>query len=103
MIEDWSGLHQMDAALRDRADSSPIARAQLEERVRSDSPGSTPLSVLLFEIILASAYAPDLFAELVITDGWAHVVRGAGPIDPETFDLSSMYSASAQTLISRTD
>jgi hypothetical protein len=62
----------------------------------------TPLSVLLFELTLASAYAPDVFAEIVITNGWAHVVRGDRDLDPRTFDVSRIYSDTARALIGRT-
>jgi hypothetical protein len=62
----------------------------------------TPLSVLLFELILASAYAPDVFAEIMITNGWAHVVRGDRDLDPRAFDVSRIYSDTARALIGGT-
>jgi hypothetical protein len=62
----------------------------------------TPLSVLLFELVLGSAYAPAVFAEIVITNGWAHVVRGDGDVDPPAFDVSRIYSDTARALIGRT-
>ena len=102
VIEDWSGLHHLDAELQARAANDRSVHAKLEEHARSGRPSDTPLSVLLFELILASAYAPELFAEIVVTDGWAHVVRGPGNMDPDAFDLSHVYSDAAARLIART-
>jgi hypothetical protein len=62
----------------------------------------TPLTVLLFELVLASAYAPSVVAEMVVADGWAHVVRGPADIDASTFDASCLYSPTAGSLIART-
>jgi len=58
--------------------------------------------VLLFELVLASAYAPSVVAEMVVADGWAHVVRGPADIDASTFDASCLYSPTAGSLIART-
>jgi hypothetical protein len=61
----------------------------------------TPLSVMLFELVLASAYAPDVFAEIVITNGWVHVVRGDRDLDRRASDVSRIYSDTARALIGR--
>jgi hypothetical protein len=60
------------------------------------------LSLLLLELVVASAYAPELIAEIVIADGWAHVVRGDGPVDPDRFDVRDLYTGAAGRLIAQT-
>jgi hypothetical protein len=60
-----------------------------------------PLSVLLFELVLAPAYARDVFAEIVIANGWAHVVRGDRDLDADAFDASGIDSETARALIAR--
>jgi hypothetical protein len=102
VIEDWSGLHQFEAALHTMISTDPSARARLDKKVRAGWTAATPLSVLLFELVLASAYAPQLFDEIVIADGWAHVVRGSESIDPDTFDVSHVYSDTARRLLTTT-
>lgn len=102
VIEDWSAEHRLEVGLRALEQSDQAVRAKLEEHVRSGRPAVTPLSVLVFEIVLASAYAPELFTEIVVADGWAHVVRGPEDVDPHTFDLSHVYSDAARTLIGGT-
>jgi predicted O-methyltransferase YrrM len=102
VVEDWSALHHTDAALSVRAKTDQLVLAELEEHMRSGHSIDTPLSVLLFEMTLAAAYAPSVFAEIVIADGWAYVVRGPGALDHTVFDLSRVYSDFAGTLIART-
>jgi predicted O-methyltransferase YrrM len=102
VVEDWSGQHRIDAALRAHMAADPSIHERLEEQLRSGQTAATPLSVLLFELILASAYAPRLFTEIVVTDGWAHVVRGPQEVDPDTFDLSRVYSDMAGALLTTT-
>ena len=100
VIEDWSAEHRLEVGLRALEQSDEALRATLEEHVRSGRPAATPLSVLVFELVLASAYAPELFPEIVVADGWAHVVRGGDNVNPDTFDLSHVYSDAARRLIS---
>jgi predicted O-methyltransferase YrrM len=102
VIEDWSGLHQVEVALTTMISTDPTARARLDRKLRSGQTAATPLSVLLFELVLAAAYAPRLFAEIVIADGWAHVVRGSETIDPDAFDVSQVYSERAGRLLATT-
>ena len=85
-----------------RAETDPELRAKLEAVVRMGQETDVPLSVLLFELILASAYAPTVFGEITVSDDWACVVRGPGAVDAATFDVSQVYSAAARTLIGRT-
>jgi predicted O-methyltransferase YrrM len=101
VIEDWSGPHHLDAEYAVRAKTNAKLRARLEELAFTDV-GEPPLTVLLFELLLASAYAPSLVAEVLVTDNLAHVVRGPAEIDHSDFDVSELYSDAARLLIART-
>jgi predicted O-methyltransferase YrrM len=103
VIEDWSGIHHYEAELGRRAEQDPAVAAKLAARALAGDTPDTPLSVMLFELVLAAAFVPDVFTEIVVTHGWACVERGPGVVDPETFDLSRVYSYFARTLIGRTD
>lgn len=100
VIEDWSGLHLQDAALRKRASRDPAVAeklaviAALNQGVRQQS----PLSVLLFEVILAAAYAPTAFAEVTIARDWARIVRGPAPL-PSNFDLATAVPENMRSLL----
>jgi predicted O-methyltransferase YrrM len=101
VIEDWSGLHHLDAEYAVRAKTNAKLRAKLEELAYSDV-NELPLTVLLFELLLASAYAPSLVAEVFVTDNLAHVVRGPADISESEFDVSGLYSDTARLLMART-
>lgn len=100
VIEDWSWHHRLDARLQARADRDDVMWTKLAEHALLGTT-PTPLSVLLLELVLGSAYAPDVIAEIVITNGWAHVVRGDRDLDPDAFDVSGIYSDTARALIAR--
>jgi predicted O-methyltransferase YrrM len=102
VIEDWSWPHQVDALLQIQIAADPTLRERLQEQARARGKVDTPLSVLLFELILASAYAPQAFAEILVADGWAQVVRGREALDPDTFDVSQVYSELAGSLLTAT-
>jgi predicted O-methyltransferase YrrM len=102
VIEDWSKVHKLDAAFAARARVDVDFRQRLAEHVGSDPVTEAPLSLLLLELVVASAYAPELIAEIVIADGWAHVVRGNGQVDPDRFDVTGLYTDTAGRLIART-
>ncbi len=76
VIEDWSGAHT------------------------NFQPGpETPLSVLLFELMLAAAHRPALIAEIAIRRGLAIVRRGPEAIDPGSFDVSAIYGKVGRDLM----
>jgi hypothetical protein len=102
VIEDWSWPHQVDALLQIQIAADPTLLERLQEQARARGKVDTPLSVLLFELILASAYAPQAFAEILVADGWAQVVRGREALDPDTFDVSQVYSELAGSLLTTT-
>jgi hypothetical protein len=99
VIEDWSGLHHWDTKLHEAAERDPQVLARLAEKVAAAAePAPVPVTVLLFELVLASAFAPDLVAEVTIRDGWAAVVRGPGQAD-QAFRLSDTFSDHGARLI----
>jgi predicted O-methyltransferase YrrM len=102
VIEDWSWLHEIEVALLAEIAADPAIRERLDEQARARGRIDTPLSVLLFELILASAYAPQAFEQVLVADGWAQVVRGRGSLDPDTFDVSRIYSSMASSLLTTT-
>jgi cephalosporin hydroxylase len=102
VIEDWSWLHQLEVGLLAQVAADPTIRERLEEQVRAGRRVDTPLSVLLFELILASAYAPQVIEEILVADGWAQVLRGRETVDPDTFDVSQVYSDMAGSLLTTT-
>jgi predicted O-methyltransferase YrrM len=102
VIEDWSGIHQWDALLARQAEHDASLRQRLDAAEARGESARTPLSIMLFELVLASTYAPETFSEVFVTDGWAYVVRGPGAIDAASFDLSRVYTDFARTLLGRT-
>ncbi len=100
VIEDWSGLHHFDKKLRAAAERDPDVRELVETAAADGEPALVPLTVLLFELVLASADAPDLVADVSIRDAWAEVVRGPAPADG-TFRLDSILSEYGARLINR--
>jgi hypothetical protein len=101
VIEDWSGLHHWDAMLREAALRDPEVLERIGAKVAAaGEPAPVPVTVLLFELVLASAYAPDLVAEVTIRNGWATAVRGPAPAD-STFRLNETFTDHGGRLISR--
>lgn len=98
VIEDWSGLHHWERALEASIRSDPDVGAAIGKRLEEGAEPITPLSVMLFELVLASAFSPELVSDVHVADGWATVVRGAGDIGPEGFALADCYSATAAQL-----
>jgi predicted O-methyltransferase YrrM len=102
VIEDWSGVHHWDASLARKAEQDAAVRQHLGAAGARGESARTPLSIMLFELILAAAYAPEIFSEVFVTDNWAYVTRGPGALDGATFDLSAVYTDFARTLLGRT-
>jgi hypothetical protein len=61
-------------------------------------PDEAPLTVLIFELLLASAYEPGAVASVTASRDWAHVIRGPAMLD-ETFDLSACYGDRGRALL----
>ena len=99
VIEDWSGLHRYEMVLESRMQEDPAVAATVAARLQTDGAPATPLSVMLFQLILASTYAPSSVEQIVVSDGWASITRGPADLDPSTFALSDTYSDKAADLI----
>jgi cephalosporin hydroxylase len=57
-----------------------------------------PLTILVFELLLASAYEPDIVASVTASRDWAQVIRGPATLD-EHFDLSACYGDRGRALL----
>lgn len=62
-------------------------------------PNQTPLSLLVFELVMACANLPTLITEVEIDRAWAVVRRGSMPVDPEGFDIANLYGARGRGMI----
>lgn len=80
LIEDWSWAHTL---LGDAA-----GRAQ-----------KPPLTIFVFELILACAHHPAMFANVEVSKNWAVVERGTGDVDASTFDLAECFGTRGRALI----
>lgn len=63
------------------------------------NPGETPLTKLVFQIVMACPSAPDLVSEVLVDRDWALVRRGSAPVDPATFDITSCFGARGRALL----
>lgn len=79
LIEDWWWAH---------ADAAGSIR-----------PDEVPLTVLVFELILASAHAPGIVARVTADREWVAVVRGDVEVNADTFDLSALYGPRGRALV----
>jgi predicted O-methyltransferase YrrM len=82
VIEDWSWAHH----------DGPFLYG---ERFRT----ATPLSVLVFELMLVAAHHPAMIDQIVLEPGWALVRRGPEAIDPGSFDVSGNYGEIGRELM----
>jgi predicted O-methyltransferase YrrM len=82
VVEDWSWAHH-DGPFR------------YGERLRR----ATPLSVLVFELMLVSAHHPTMIDQIVLRPGMALVRRGPEVIDPGSFDVSASYGEIGRDLM----
>ena len=80
LIEDWSWAHNALGACGEWGDE-------------------VPLTVLVFELILACAHRPTLISNVNVYQNWALVTRGDAEIAPGSFDLSRCYGPRGRALI----
>ena len=80
VIEDWSWAHT--AILGPWSESDEI-----------------PLTVVVFELILACAHRPNVVENVDVYKNWAVVTRGDAELDAETFDISTCYGPKARALV----
>ena len=57
-----------------------------------------PMTILIFELLLASAYEPGIVASVTASRDWARVVRGPAMLD-DTFDISACYGNRGRALL----
>ncbi len=62
-------------------------------------PQRTPLTVLVFEIVIACAHSPGLIGGLEIDRAWATIERGEGPIDAGRFDVRHLGGETGEELL----
>lgn len=58
-----------------------------------------PLTVFIFELILACANRPDVIAGVDVSLFATRVTRGPASLDPETFDISTCYEPHDRALV----
>jgi len=83
IIEDWHWAH------------TELGREPLE----GFWPDETPLTRLVFELVLAEPAVPGLIAELTIETGSARIVRGDAAIDPGGFEISECSNPRGRRLL----
>lgn len=99
VIEDWSTIHHLDAGIAAIIREDPSARERLEAIARQAPRPPQPLTVLIFELVLAAAFRRDVVSEVVVVDDWAYAVRGPAVVDPDTFFLADLYGTTAAQLL----
>lgn len=86
ILEDWSGDHLLERELRAALDNDPKGRAieQFSTAVAQVEQRNAPMSVLICQLVIASAYHPDWISSIRMADGFCEVRRGPGEILPNT-------------------
>ncbi|MDQ2676330.1 MAG: hypothetical protein M3Y34_05925, partial [Actinomycetota bacterium] len=62
-------------------------------------PGETPLTRLLFEIVLSISSLPGLVADLKVDFRTVEMTRGNRAVDPSTFDVSRSFNSRGRNLL----
>ena len=83
VIEDWRWAHP------------PID----EEEPEGIWPAQTPLTRLIFEIVLSISSLPGLVADVKVELRTVEITRGELAVDPSTFDVSQSYNARGRRLL----
>lgn len=63
-------------------------------------PGETPLTKLVFEIVMACPSTPGLIADVTVDRDWTLVRRGPLEVDPDHFDIAACISDRGRALLS---
>jgi hypothetical protein len=80
LIEDWSWAHSGLGHLGEWADEQPLTR-------------------VIFELVLACASQPKVFANVNVYKNYVLVERGPLAVDPDTFDLATCFGPRAAALL----
>lgn len=96
LIDHWSRDHMFEVAVS----TDPVAQEQIQDVIGDTSRvRRPPITVLLFELVLACAYSPELVEEISIHDRWAAVARGNRSVDADEFDISTCYGKGGRRLV----
>ena len=91
VVEDWASVHDIERVLMEHPE-----RLTLNAGAISEPP--TPLTRMVFEIVLAMAYT-EVIADVRIARHWAEIRRGTAPIDAATFALRNCYGPRGADLL----
>jgi SAM-dependent methyltransferase len=96
IIEDWTGLHELAAALGrrlggDDPDKSRVAAANIGQQLEQRGGPETPLSRLVVEFTLVEAAGGALIDEVCVNRHWIAVRRGTARL-PANFRLTDHYA-----------
>jgi predicted O-methyltransferase YrrM len=83
VIEDWPWAHSAVGA----------------EDARGLYPDKTPLTRLVFELVLAIPGVPGLIADIAVDANSVYVTRGDAAVDPATFDISACSNPRGRELL----
>lgn len=86
MIEDWIWAHYSPAGPRDFGSFDEESPAWIELLT-----SGTPLTVLIFELVMTCASTSGIIEELKIDPYFVQVRRGGALLDAATFDISHSY------------
>jgi predicted O-methyltransferase YrrM len=96
VIEDWGEQHEFERLMaEDPAVAERVRRAAAD---RPDVWERMPLTRLVFEIVLASAYT-DLVADIQICRGWLSVTKGREQPHPQDFDVADCHLSLGQRVL----
>jgi predicted O-methyltransferase YrrM len=62
-------------------------------------PDEVPMTVLVFELVMACASAPGVISNVVANRNWVVVERGPAALDSTSFDLSTCYGPRGRALL----
>ena len=98
VVEDWA----LDLDIERQAAHDPVLADRIQEEIakRPELENVVPLTRLVFEIVLASAYT-DLIEAMEIRPGWLSVTKGAERA-PAEFDVRRCSLDMGQRLLSDT-
>jgi predicted O-methyltransferase YrrM len=88
LVRDLCGIASVAASRGEEAPWAPVF-ATVEGETPTEP--SRPLAHLIQQLVLSQATATPEVAAVRVNRGWAEIVRGDLPIDPETFRVDDLY------------
>lgn len=82
VLEDWSSDHRMERSMMMslQDDHKGNVFKQISSSYPTDLQYSTPMSVLIFQLVIAANYRPDWISEIEVSVDYCEVRRGLGNI-----------------------